>query len=112
MSNLGKVFHISNPDTLSWRELVQQISKLGRGIEIVPYEKWVDCLDACPGHLLADIEGFLRLKLDNERYYFKYIADCKQADRFSTERLFQIVPRHFFPSSADLARYYYGPTGK
>ncbi|MCP4349105.1 MAG: NAD-dependent epimerase/dehydratase family protein [Desulfobacterales bacterium] len=96
----GKIFHIANPDTVSWQSLGAEISAMGYALEEVAYEDWVyEIMEQSARHpenrLFSIIRNRLALKLPiylfsekpqiNASNTYKRLADtsivCPRIDR-------------------------------
>jgi amino acid adenylation domain-containing protein/thioester reductase-like protein len=43
-SAIGQAFHLVNPQSLSWQQLMSFVDALGYAVKLVPYDQWHDCL--------------------------------------------------------------------
>jgi len=54
-NSLGKTFHLSNPQAISWIDLMNEVSSLGYSLEEIDYERW-----------LGELENYASTQEDNE----------------------------------------------
>ncbi len=53
--SLGKTFHLSNPQAISWRDLMTEVSSLGYSLEEIDCQQW-----------LVELEDYVSTQEDNE----------------------------------------------
>jgi thioester reductase-like protein len=54
-SSLGKTFHLSNPQAISWIDLMNEVSSLGYSLEEIDYQQW-----------FVELENYASTQGDNE----------------------------------------------
>lgn len=108
LENVGEVFHISNPNTISWDKLIGELNAIGYRIDLVSYGQWLDWLGRSKNNRLSSMMDLLTSKTDDSTYKYEYIASCKQANRFATVKTDKRLKKIRYPESADLVRFYFG----
>lgn len=80
--SLGKVFHILNPQTLSWNDMVQELRDSGHLIEWLAYKEWQSMLanlKSAETNALSPIRTLLTENLDDRLTYLESFLRASQA---------------------------------
>ncbi|MEK7168444.1 MAG: thioester reductase domain-containing protein [Patescibacteria group bacterium] len=83
---INQNFHITNPNTITWEQMIEIINQIGYPVKLVPFDDWIETLRKSKQNVLKQFLPAFSTTFLNNQSLTEVLINGKRGDMFSCDK--------------------------